>query len=40
MKLMPPPNWSNLVETDQTGSVLKILDGTLRAIGSMGARSR
>ncbi len=38
MKLMPPPNWSNLVETDQTGSVLKILDGTLRAIGSMGAR--
>jgi AcrR family transcriptional regulator len=38
MKLMPPPNWGDLVESDQTGSVLKILDGTLRAIGSIGAR--
>ncbi|WP_404476548.1 TetR/AcrR family transcriptional regulator [Novosphingobium sp. BL-52-GroH] len=38
MKLMPPPNWGDLVETDQTGSVLKILDGTLRAISSIGAR--
>ncbi len=38
MKLMPQSDWSQLVSTDQSGSVLKILDGTLRAISSIGAR--
>lgn len=38
MKMVPHPDWSQLVATDQSGSVLKILDGTLRAIGSMGTR--
>ena len=38
MKLMPPRDWSDLIETDRSGSVLKILDGTLRAISSIGAR--
>ncbi len=35
---MPPVDWSDLIETDRCGSVLKILDGTLRAISSIGAR--
>ncbi|CCW19652.1 Transcriptional regulator, TetR family [Sphingobium indicum BiD32] len=38
MKLMPCSDWSQLVSTDQTGSILKILDGTIRAISSLGAR--
>ena len=38
MKLMPHTDWSDIVATDQSGSVQKILDGTLRAIGSIGAR--
>jgi AcrR family transcriptional regulator len=35
---MPPSDWSDLIETDRSGSVLKILDGTLKAISSIGAR--
>jgi len=38
MKLMPHTDWSEIVATDQSGSVIKIMDGTLRAISSMGAR--
>lgn len=38
MKLMPHTDWSEIVATDQSGSVQKIMDGTLRAIGSIGAR--
>lgn len=38
MKLVPHSDWSELVATDQSGSVLKIMDGTLRAISSMGTR--
>lgn len=38
MKLMPHYDWSEFVATDQSGSVQKIMDGTLRAIGLIGAR--
>ena len=38
MKLMPHNDWSEIVATDQSGSVQKIMDGTLRAINSIGAR--
>ena len=38
MKLMPHTDWSEIVATDQSGSVKKIMDGTLRAINSIGAR--
>ncbi|ALR21852.1 MULTISPECIES: TetR/AcrR family transcriptional regulator [Sphingobium] len=38
MKLMPHTDWSEIVATDQSGSVQKIMDGTLRAISSMGTR--
>lgn len=38
MKLMPHRDWSELVSTDQSGSILKILDGTIRAIASLGTR--
>lgn len=38
MKLMPHTNWGDMVAIDQTGSVQKIMDGTLRAIGSIGTR--
>ncbi|PZU11222.1 MAG: TetR/AcrR family transcriptional regulator [Sphingobium sp.] len=38
MKLMPHADWSEIAATDQSGSVQKIMDGTLRAISSIGAR--
>lgn len=38
MKLMPHTDWSEIVAVDQSGSVQKIMDGTLRAISSIGAR--
>lgn len=38
MKLMPHADWSEIVAIDQSGSVQKIMDGTLRAIGSIGTR--
>ena len=38
MKLVPQTDWSSLVTPDQSGSVQKILDGALRAIGSRGTR--
>ena len=38
MKLMPHNDWSEIVATDQSGSIQKIMDGTLRAINSIGAR--
>jgi Transcriptional regulator len=38
MRLMPQAEWNRLVTTDQSGSVLKILDGTVRAINELGTR--
>lgn len=38
MKLMPHADCSEIAATDPSGSVQKIMDGTLRAIGSIGAR--
>ncbi|GFE75758.1 TetR/AcrR family transcriptional regulator [Novosphingobium aerophilum] len=38
MKLTPHTDWSEVVATDSTGSVQKIMDGTLRAIATIGTR--
>lgn len=38
MKLVPETDWNSSIVSDQGASVQKILDGTLRAIGSVGTR--